>query len=98
MPQGVLDAYVEDGYVLLVDGLIPEDVVQRARDETWAVMGGSAPLVEGDPYQHLEQHGCSMAFAKHEAITIWCFWLLGVNAELLPIERCKQVNAGKAGA
>ena len=56
LPQGVLDAYATDGYVLL-DGLIPDDVLQRARDETWAVMGGSAPTVEGDPYQHLEQHG-----------------------------------------
>ena len=56
LPQGVLDAYVTDGYVLL-GGLIPDDVLQHAHDETWAVMCGSAPTVEGDPYQHLEQHG-----------------------------------------
>ena len=46
--------------------------------------------------QHLEKYGCSMAFAQHEAITICCFWLLGVNSEFLPIERYEQLNDGEA--
>ena len=48
--------------------------------------------------QYLEQHGRSMAFAQHEAITFWCFWSLGVNVQFLPIKRCEQFNAGEAGA
>ena len=43
LPQGVLDAYVADGYVLL-DGLIPEDVLQRARCwRSCSGLAGSAP-------------------------------------------------------